>query len=89
MTSRVQVSAHISTSTKERMERMVRARGVTRAHLIEQALLHHLQALEELPSEIIVPARVVLTAESARRVRDLNAHPPQPTEAMRRLFDDR
>ena len=84
-----QISAHVSLETKERMERYVRATGVTRAHLIEQALLHHLQALEDLPADIIVPARVMLTRESAELVRDLISHPPPPTEEMQRLFDDR
>jgi predicted DNA-binding protein len=84
-----QISARVTLETKQRLERYVRATGVTRAHLIEQALLHHLQALEDLPADIIVPARVVLTRESAERVRDLISHPPAPTEAMKRLFDDR
>jgi hypothetical protein len=71
------------------MERYVRASGVTRAHLIQQALLHHLQALEELPPDAIVPARLVITHDSAERVRDRLCHPPEPTEEMKRLFDDR
>jgi predicted DNA-binding protein len=84
-----QISAHVSEETKERLDRYVRRTGVTRAHVIEQALLHHLEALEELPLDAIVPARMVLDAESARRVRDLVERPPEPTEEMRRLFDDR
>ena len=47
------------------------------------------RAFEELPADAIVPPRVVLSHESAERVRDLTSHPPQPTEAMRELFDDR
>ena len=89
MSSTVQISAHVSVSTKERMERYVRATGLTRARLVEQALLHHLQALEELPPEIIIPARVVLDRDSAERVRELLTRAPRPTEAMHRLFDDR
>ena len=84
-----QISAIISTDTKARIERYVRAFGVTSAHLLEDALLHHLRALEELPPDAIVPPRVVLSRDSAERVRDLTSHPPQPTEAMRALFDDR
>ena len=84
-----QISAHISEDLKERLERFVRAHGVTRAHLIEQALQHHLQALDELPPDAIVPARIQLAPESARRVHDLVEHAPEPTEAMKRLFDDR
>ncbi len=85
----IQVSAHISEETKARLERFVRRTGQTRARLIEDALLQHLQALEELPADAIVPARVVLSTESAERVRDMIARPPEPTEDMKRLFDDR
>lgn len=89
MTGTVQISAHISLETKERLERYVRATGVTRGHLVEQALLHHLRALEELPADVVIPARVVLSPASATLVRDLVDHPPALTEAMQRLFDDR
>jgi uncharacterized protein (DUF1778 family) len=85
----VQVSAHISDDLKTRLDRYVRRHGVTKAHLIEHALQHHLEALEELPQDAIVPVRIVLTPESAERVKDLVERPPEPTEAMRRLFNDR
>lgn len=88
-TTSTQISAHISLSTKERIERYVRARGISRGRLIEEALLHHLQALEDLPPEAIVPSRLVLDGPSAERVRDLLTRPPEPTEAMRALFHDR
>ncbi len=84
-----QVSAHISEETKARLERFVRRTGQTRARLIEDALLQHLQALEELPADAVVPARIVLSAQSAEGVRDMIARPPEPTEDMKRLFDDR
>jgi hypothetical protein len=56
-----QISASISDETRERLERYVRARGVKKGFVIEQALLHHLQALSELPEEVVVPARLVGT----------------------------
>lgn len=84
-----QISAHIPEELKARLDRYVRAHGVTRAHLIEQALQHHLQAMEELPPEAIVPTRVVLTARSAKRVREVVERPPKPTRAMKALFHDR
>lgn len=89
MAGTTQISAHISLGLKERVERYVRMSGVTRTHLIEQALAHHLQALEELPADAIVPTRLVLRRDSAERVRDLVSQPAEPTEAMRQLFDDR
>ncbi len=89
MSASVQISAHISEATKARLERLVRSTGQTRARVVEEALLHHLAALEELPADVIVPARLVLTPESAERVREALVRPPDPTEEMRRLFDDR
>ena len=85
----IQVSAHISEETKSRLEKLVRRTGQTRGRVIEDALLQHLQALEELPAEAIVPARVVLSPQSAALVRQMIAQPPEPTEELKRLFDDR
>jgi predicted DNA-binding protein len=84
-----QVSAHISEETKARLERFVRRTGQTRGRVIEDALLQHLQALEQLPAEAIVPARIVLSPKSAARVRQVITRPPKPTADMKRLFDDR
>ncbi|HXV62679.1 MAG TPA: ribbon-helix-helix domain-containing protein [Vicinamibacteria bacterium] len=83
------ISAHVSEETKERLDRFVRRTGQTRARVIEDALLQHLEALEELPADVVVPARSVLTAGSARRVRDAMTRPRKPTKEMKRLFDDR
>ncbi len=87
--STTQISAHVAEETKERLDRFVRRTGQTRARVIEEALLQHLQALEELPADVLVPARVVLTSESAASVRDAITRPPKPTKDMKRLFDDR
>lgn len=84
-----QVSAHISRDTKARLERFVRRTGQTRGRVIEDALLQHLQALEELPADVLVPARMVLSTRSASLLRELIARPPEPTDDMKRLFDDR
>ncbi len=85
----IQISAHISLSTKELMERWVREHGVAWAYFIEQAVLHHLQAPHELPPDAIVPSRIVLTSKSGERVHDITSHPQEPTEAMKHLFHDR
>jgi predicted DNA-binding protein len=84
-----QISAHISEETKARLERFVRRTGHTRGRVIEDALLQHLQALEQLPADVLVPARIVLSSESAARVREMITRPPEPTDDMKRLFDDR
>ena len=52
-----QISAHISDETKAQLEAFVTSRGVTRARLIEDALQHHLQALREIPDDLVVEER--------------------------------
>jgi len=86
MARSAQISAEISISTRDQLDEYVRATGVKKAHLIEQALLHHMRALQELPEDIIVPARIVVTRESGRRIlRELN-RPGRPTKKLRKLM---
>jgi uncharacterized protein (DUF1778 family) len=81
-----QISAHISEETKELVERYADAHGMKKGALVEQALLHHMQALRELPADIIIPPRLVLTEASSGAVTRLMAKPRKPTKAMRALM---
>ncbi len=81
-----QVSAFVSAETKEQLERHTRATGVKKAFLIEQALLHHLAALDELPQDVIIPPRLVLSKRSGKQLMERLAKPPKPTAALRRLM---
>ena len=81
-----QISAHISPETRERLERYVRARGLKKGFVIEQALLHHLQALKELPEDAMVPPRLVVTSESGERLLERLAKKEEPNQALRALF---
>ena len=62
MDRETQISAVVSETTKELLERHVRATGVKKGYLVEQALRHHLQALQELPAEVVENA-----AESSKQ----------------------
>lgn len=81
-----QISTYISDVTKEQLERYSHAHGVKKGHLVEEALLHHLQALRELPADLIIPPRLELTAESFQRVVDRIQNPRQPTKALEELM---
>jgi hypothetical protein len=81
-----QISAYVSDTTKELVERYVEAHGVKKGRLIEEALLHHLQALRELPADLLIPPRIVVEQESLKRVADLVKRPRKPTKAMRELM---
>ncbi|HZH78290.1 MAG TPA: hypothetical protein VEY88_19835 [Archangium sp.] len=81
-----QISAYVSDTTKELVERYVEAHGVKKGRLIEEALLHHLQALRELPADLIIPPRIVVEQETFERVAELTRRPRKPTKAMRELM---
>jgi hypothetical protein len=81
-----QISAYVSDTTKELVERYVEAHGVKKGRLIEEALLHHLQALRELPADLIIPPRIVVEQETFERVAGLARRPRKPTKALRELM---
>jgi antitoxin component of RelBE/YafQ-DinJ toxin-antitoxin module len=80
------ISAYISDETKAEAEAFVKKYGITMARLIEEALQHHLQALREIPSDLVVPSRVVVTAASMKRVAARLASHEPPTRALRGLL---
>ena len=81
-----QVSAYISEETKAAIEAYVKSRGVKKAYLIEEALQHHLQALREIPDDLVIPSRLVLTREAMTQIgKCIDAH-SEPSEALKDLF---
>lgn len=81
-----QISAHISADTKAELEAYARRHGLKKAHVIEQALQHHLQALKEIPDDVLIPARLVLSEASFASVAERLAADEQPSEALRELM---
>ena len=88
MPTTIQVSAYISEETKAEVEAYVKRRGVKKAYLIEEALQHHLQALREIPEDLIIPSRLVLTEGAMGQIAERITREEQPTEALKALFRD-
>jgi hypothetical protein len=87
MAKDTQISALISETTRHLMEKYVRQTGVKKGHLVEQALLHHLQALEELPAEFIIRPRIVVSRKTGEQMlRQMDS--AEPTAALRELMRD-
>lgn len=85
MDKEIQISALVSRTTKELLERHVRATGVKKGHLVEQALRHHLQVLQELPADVIVHPKLVVTRKSGTAIlRQMDSG--KPTNALRELM---
>jgi hypothetical protein len=87
MAKELQISAQISDATRELMEKHVRRTGVKKGHLIEQALLHHLQVLDEIPLEYVVHPRIVVSRKVGEAMVQRSKH-PSPTAALRKLMRD-
>ena len=85
-TRQVQISAVVSEETRALLDEATESRGLKKGHVIEEALLHYLHALKELPSDIIVPSRLVLTEAAARDVVRRVRRPRAPTAAMTALM---
>ena len=81
-----QISAFISKTTKREVERYAEAHGVKKGHLVEEALLHHLQALRELPSDIVIPPRLTVTRDSFDAATRVIKKPRKPKKALRDLM---
>jgi hypothetical protein len=58
---------------------------VKKGHLIETALRHHLQALEELPLDAVVHPRLVVTRRSGEEILS-RIRSPRPTNALKKLM---
>ena len=82
-----QISAIVSRTTKDLLERHVRATGVKKGHLVEQALRHHLQALQELPADIVIHPKLVVTRKSGEAMLTQIAK-GKPSAALRGLMRD-
>jgi hypothetical protein len=87
MARETQISAHISETTRQLFEKRVRQTGVKKGHLIEQALLHHLEALDALPAEFIIHSRIVVSRENGEKLLR-QAGSARPTHALRKLMRD-
>lgn len=68
MERETQISALVSRTTSDLLERYVRATGVKKGRLVEQALRHHLQALQALPADVVVHPMLVVTRKSGEAI---------------------
>ena len=81
-----QVSTYVSDETNSRLDLLVRETGVTKSRMIEDAIVSHLDALDELPASAIIPTRIVLDKESGLRFFESLTAKPEPTEALIKLM---
>jgi uncharacterized protein (DUF1778 family) len=86
MSNETQISATVSASTREKLDRFTESHGLKKNFVIEQALLYFMEARRELPDEALIPTRIVLDDDSFDRVVQLIENPRPPTDALRKLM---
>lgn len=86
MSAYSQISATVSATTKERLDRFTESQGLKKNFVVEQALLYFIEARRELPDEAFIPTRMVLEDKSFDEVAKLLEKPPAPTAALRKLL---
>ncbi len=82
----VQISAYVADETKENMEQYSAMHGIKKGFLIENALDHYLQALQEIPTEFIVPNKLILSDASFQEFSTMLESTEEPTEALKELM---
>jgi hypothetical protein len=87
MEKETQISAPISRATKDLLDRHVRATGIKKGRLVEDALRHHLTALAALPADVIVHSTLVVTSVSGKAVLK-QIESAKATPALRKLMRD-
>ncbi len=80
------MSTQISAETEAQIDALARSRGISKAKLTEEALQFHLLALREIPEDIIVPSRLVVSPQSMERIAARLAANEAPTAALRELM---
>ena len=85
-TTNSQVSATISATTKEKLDRFTTELGLKKNFVVEQALLYFMESRRELPDEAFIPTRIVLDDDGFERLATRLESKPAPTEALRELM---
>jgi len=80
------MSTQFSAETKAQVDALAKIRGISKAKLIEEALQFHLLALREIPEDIVVPSRLVVSPQSMERIAARLAANETPTPALRELM---
>lgn len=86
MQRETQISAVVSATTRMLLDKHVQATGIKKSHLIEEAILHHVRALEALPADVIVHPRLVVSRRSGEEIANRLKRPRRPTKLLRALM---
>ena len=82
----IQISAVVSADTKALLDRLVRSTGLKKGYVVEMALRHRLRTLAALPSEFIIPPRLVVSEQTGKEIARRLRSPKKPSKELRDLM---
>jgi hypothetical protein len=88
MNTSTQITTTISETTKEKIKTYIRENKIQETEFIEQAILRHLNALEDEHLEQIVPTRIILEHASFNALLEEIERDATPSDALVGLFRD-
>ncbi len=81
----VQISAYIQDDVKKKLEDYSTSHGMKKGFLIENAIEYYLQALYELPSNIVLPSSISINSTTYEKIKELESS--EPTEKLKELVN--
>ncbi|BAF72493.1 hypothetical protein [Sulfurovum sp. NBC37-1] len=82
----VQISAYIEDDIKQKMEKYSSAHGLKKGYIIQNALDYYLNALQAIPSSVIVPSHISVNEETMKTL--LQSENNEPNSKLKDLLND-
>ena len=82
----VQISAYIQDDVKQKLEDYSTNHGMKKGYLIENAIEYYLNALIELPSNVLVPSNITISKDTYNEIEKLENK--EPNLELKNLLKD-
>ena len=86
MADYVQISAQISAEMRDRLDRYARETGLKKSRIVEEAIGEHLDAVNAIPPEYIIPTRITVDEETWERLNERIDNPGEASPELRELL---
>jgi len=86
MADYVQISAQISAEMRDRLDQYARETGLKKSRIVEDAIGEHLDAVNTIPPEYIIPTRITVDAETWEWIVEEIEHPGEASPELRELL---
>jgi hypothetical protein len=84
----VQISAFIAEETKLALDRYVEATGMKKNRVIEDALKHHLAAVDEIPAKYIIDPHMVVSWDTWEMMWEMIETEREPSPSLVKAWKD-